>query len=410
MRLGVYTDVIYRADGETISTDRAFLRFVTSLPPRVTEVVLFGRLDPEPGRAPYELPSDGVRLVPLPHYPSYFQVGSMVRAIRASCAAFAAELDRIDALLSFGPHPLAQVFALIASRRGKPVVLGVRQDYPKYIGNRLPSRRWFWALGAAHGLERTFRLLARRMPAVVLGEEIARNYAAGDAPVLVTGLSLMREAELVSLDEALARPWDGDLRLLSVGRLDPEKNPLLLLDVIAELRRRDPRWRLAVVGDGPMREALERQRAELALTDAVDLLGYVPNGPRLWEQYRASHAFLHVSLTEGLPQVLFEAQAAGLPIVATDVGGVRAALEDGAGGLLIPPSDPHAAVAALERLSGDAELRARLIRAGLEIARRETMEAQLDRIAEFVLEASRAASSRARGRRPREGARSSGRD
>lgn len=384
MRLGVYTDVVYRVDGDGIWTDRAFMRFITSLPPRVSDVVLFGRLDPEPGRAPYPLP-DPVRLVALPHYPSYYDVAAMVRAIRASMAAFAAELDRVDAVWVFGPHPLAQIFALLARRHGKPVALGVRQDYPQYIGNRLPSRRWVWAIPVAHGLERTFRLLARRMPTIVVGEAIARKYAQSDAPVLTTGFSLIREAELVSAEDALARSWDESLQLVTVGRLDPEKNPMLLLDVIAELRRRNPRWRLLVVGDGSLRPAMEQRAAEMGLSEAVELRGYVPNGPALWREYRASHAFLHVSLTEGLPQVLFEAQGAGLPVVATDVGGVGAAL-NGGGGILVPPRDASAAVAALERLVEDESLRRRLVLAGLENARRETMEAQLDRVAQFLRE------------------------
>jgi glycosyltransferase involved in cell wall biosynthesis len=93
--------------------------------------------------------------------------------------------------------------------------------------------------------------------------------------------------------------------------------------------------------------------------------------------------FLHVSLTEGLPQVLFEAHAAGTPVVATDVGGVRAALEDGALGLLVPPSDARAAADAIVRVERDEALRRRLVVAGLAHARRETIDAQLDRIVEF---------------------------
>jgi glycosyltransferase involved in cell wall biosynthesis len=81
--------------------------------------------------------------------------------------------------------------------------------------------------------------------------------------------------------------------------------------------------------------------------------------------------------------VLFEAQAAGLPIVATDVGGVRAALAGGAAGLLVPPSDPAAMAAALERLAGDEHLRHDLVTAGLENAARETTEAQIERVLGF---------------------------
>ncbi len=383
MRLGVYSDLAYRSDGETLSTHQAFVRFVTSLPPRVDEVVLFGRLDPEPGRSHYVLPREHVRFVPLPHYPAVTAVAAQARSVLRSKRVFDAELNELDAVCIFGPHPMAVVFALAARRRRVPLFLGVRQDYPAYIANRLPGPMWVWAIPVAHALERLFRRLARSAPAVVLGEELGRKYRAAGADVLATGFSLVRRAELTSLEDALAKPWDGELRLLSVGRLAREKNPLLLADILARLRARTSRWRLAVAGDGPLMITLADRAAKLGVSDALDLLGYVPSGPQLWDLYAQSHAFLHVSLTEGLPQVLWEAQGAGLPVVATDVGGVSGAVGHGMSAVLIPPNDAGAAAGALTQLVHDEALRKRLIVAGLENAESETMEAQLDRLAEF---------------------------
>jgi len=385
MRLGVYSEQLYQSDGDTVYTHRAFIRFVTALPPRVEEVVVFGRLDPTPATGPYALPKDGVRFVPLPYYPNVRAIGGLVRAVRRAAKVFATELEELDAVWIFGPHPLAVLFARIAQRRGTPLILGVRQDYPAYIGNRLPGRLWAWAVPVAHGLERVFRLHSRRSPTVALGEEIAANYGGGAAPVLSTGFSLIPRQELVQLDEALAKSWDRPIRVLSVGRLDSEKNPLLLVEVAAILQERQPgAWRIAVAGDGPLREALEQRIAERGVADVVELLGYVPNGPELWREYRRSHAFLHVSLTEGLPQVLFEAQGSGLPVVATDVGGVSAAVGRGASALLMGPNDPRAAADALISLAADPDERTRLIAAGLANAEEQTMEAQLDRVAAFV--------------------------
>jgi glycosyltransferase involved in cell wall biosynthesis len=386
MRLGIYTDMLFRADGDTISTRRAFVRFIAALPPRVEEVVIFGRLDPEPGRFPYELPRADVRFVALPHYARGTDLGAVVRALRRSRAVFGDELERLDAVWVFGPHPLAVVFAAMARRRGMRLFLGVRQDYPRYIAGRLPSRRWAWAVPVARGLDGVFRLLARRAPTVALGRELGRRYAGG-APVLVTGFSLVPRAELVDRRLALGRSWDGERVVLSVGRLDAEKNPLLLADVIARLRARDPRWRLVVAGDGPLRSALEQRLRALGIEGSVQLLGEVANGPDLWSLYRASTVFLHVSLTEGLPQVLFEAQAAGLPIVATAVGGVPAALHGGRTGLLVRPDDAAACASALERLASDGALRERLIDEGLRAVEQDTLEAQLERLATFFAEA-----------------------
>ena len=383
MVLGVYADLVYRRDGDVLTADMPFIRFLTAFAPVLTELVVFGRLDPAPGRHPYELPRERVRFVALPHYPRVTNVGSLLRSARRARRAFAAELDRVDAVWLFGPHPIALAFAQVALRRGTPVVLGIRQEYPAYVANRLPSRAWQWAVPVAHALEHGFRLLARRVPAVVVGEELGRRYGGGRAPVLVTGFSLIEADDVVPVDEALRRSWDGDVRILSVGRIDSEKNPLLLPAILAALRPRDPRWRLAVAGEGPLSAALAERADELGVADATELLGNVPYGPALRAQYRASHVFLHVSLTEGVPQVLFEAQAAGLPIVATDVGGVSAALADGERGVLVPPDDAEAAASALERIRADPELRERLVRASLAHAARETVDAQVERVADF---------------------------
>jgi len=386
MRLGVYSDLVYQRDGTTISNNRAFIRFVTSLPPRVSELVLFGRMNPVPGRAPYEIPTHDVRVVALPYYQRASAVWSVLRSIRRSIGIFRAELGRIDAVWIFGPTPLAVLFALIARMNGTPVVLGVRQDYPEYIRNRLPSRWWEWAVPVAALIERAFLRLALKAPTVALGDVLARRYSYG-APVMRTGFSLVPSAELRTLDEALAVSWDGPRLILSVGRLDSEKNPLLLIDILAELRSRDPRWELAVAGNGRMESEMKAKIAEAGLEDTVQMLGEVPNGPELWELYRRSQIFLHVSYTEGLPQVLLEAQATGIPIVATDVGGVAEAVGRGASALLIPPADAPAAVAAIQRIADDEDLRVRLVTAGLEHARGETLEAQLDRLSAFLHEA-----------------------
>jgi glycosyltransferase involved in cell wall biosynthesis len=194
----------------------------------------------------------------------------------------------------------------------------------------------------------------------------------------------VERSDVVALDAALAKSWSGTWTVLSVGRLDPEKNPLLLLDVAERLRDHDARWRLVIAGDGPLRPELERQIQQRRLANVVELLGEVPNGTELWGLYRRCQAFLHVSLTEGLPQVLFEAQAAGVPIVATDVGGVRAALLNGTTGLLVPPRDAPAVVTALRRIAESAEMRRQLIVAALEHVADHTLEAQLDRITAFI--------------------------
>ncbi len=383
MRLGIYADLLYWSDGQVISTDQAFVEFLLNLPPRVTEVVIFGRLSNVPRRAPHTVSRPCVRFVPLPHYPSARDVRGLARTMRRSSRIFASEADNLDALWTFGPHPLALAFAAIARRHGNAVFLGVRQDFPRYIASRLPDKRWLAVLPAAFALELTFRLAARRLPSIVVGDHLARRYRGG-RPVLASVFSLIRDAQIVTTSAIEREPWPSEIRVLSVGRLEPEKNPLLLVQALANLRERDRRWRLTIAGTGSLESRIATRARDLDVDDALELVGYVPNGKALYDLYRTSDVFLHTALTEGLPQVLLEALAVGLPVVATDVGGVGAALGYGERGLLVPPRDPEAAAAALQQLAQNPELRSRLARAGVDYVRRHTLEVELDRIADFM--------------------------
>jgi glycosyltransferase involved in cell wall biosynthesis len=155
----------------------------------------------------------------------------------------------------------------------------------------------------------------------------------------------------------------------------------MLLKALTQLEERTPgRSRLTIVGDGQLENELRAEADRFG--DAVRFRGHVPNGPELFELYRASDAFVYVARTEGLPQVLTEAQAAGLSIVATDVGGVRAGPGDGAEALLVPPNDPEALVAAITRVASDGDLRAVFRELGL--ARTLTLERQATRVAAFI--------------------------
>jgi glycosyltransferase involved in cell wall biosynthesis len=378
MRLAVYTDYTYRQDSFGVSGERAFVRFMTGLRPLVERLVLVGRLDPDPGRSHYPLAED-VEFVGLPYYASLTRPLEVVRSFAGSARRFWRVLDDVDTVWLLGPYAHTVGFVILALGRGRRVVLGVRQDLPRYVRSRHPDKRWMHL--AADGLEAAFRALARRLPVVVVGADLAERYATSSR-LLELMVSLVGEDDLVDEPEALAGAESPIRRLLSVGRLDREKNPMLLLDVIAALHAAEPDWRLVVVGDGPMRAQLEARTEELQLGAVVDIRGYVPIDGELPRLYRSADAFLHVSWTEGVPQVLFEAFAAGLPVVATDVGGVGRAVGDAA--VLVAPGDAEAAVTALRRLGEDSSLRRQLIRDGLRRVREHTLEAETRRLVAFL--------------------------
>jgi len=385
-RVAVYTDhLFWRQDGELYS-DRSFPGFVAELAPLVESLVFVARVSPKAAAAQHKLPA-GTQVIDMPWVGSLSNPLAVARMMIGSVRRFWRALDRVDAVWLVGSYLVSFFFAAIAVARGKRVVLGVRQDLPQYARGRYPGRRWIHL--AADTLEGIYRLMSRFFPTVVVGPGLARNFR-GACSLLELSVSLMSEHDIVNRQDALARRYDGELTILSVGRLDPEKNPLLLADVLAGLNRNGSgnghqngrRWRLIVCGDGPLEEELAARLFRLGLGGKADLRGYVALEDGLLQLYRDSHVFLHVSWTEGLPQVLFEAFASGLPMVATAVGGVPDGV-DGAG-LLIPPGDPDAAVAALERVVDEQPFREQLIDRGLERARAHTIESECRRLAAFI--------------------------
>ena len=377
MRLAVYCDYSYRRDADGVWAELAFANFLAGLADHVEHVTLVGRLDPQPGPWHHAVPAH-LALEPLPYYQTLADPREPAKALFESARRFWRLLDRVDAVWLLGPHPVAVAFALLAIARRRPVALGVRQDLGLYMRNRHPRARALRVATAA--LEGSFRLLARRCAVVVVGAEMARRYR-GARWLLPISISLVSERDIAARED-VERRWDGTRQVLSVGRLDAEKNPLLLADVLARLLEAGGGWRLVVCGDGPLRAELEARLRELGVGEHAELVGYLPVESGLLELYRTSHLFLHCSWTEGVPQVLYEAFAQRLPVVATEVGGVGEAA--GGAALLVGPGDAEASAQALIRLADDAELRERLVEAGVARAREHSLEAGTRRVADFL--------------------------
>jgi glycosyltransferase involved in cell wall biosynthesis len=145
----------------------------------------------------------------------------------------------------------------------------------------------------------------------------------------------------------------------TVGRLAPEKNQALLIRAMAPLL--DERRQLVVIGDGPERAALEQARAETWRAEFCHLLGARSDvAPYL----AALDVFVLTSRTEGLPLVLLEAMATGIPVVSTAVGGIPDLIEPGVNGLLVPSDDERELVRQLVMLAGQPTSGLRLGQAG----------------------------------------------
>jgi glycosyltransferase involved in cell wall biosynthesis len=183
---------------------------------------------------------------------------------------------------------------------------------------------------------------------------VADGWAAQHLPA-----TLGRTVERVGkgVDTELFHPGGANLRrslrlertgvVITVARLVPLKNLSLLVDAIAIVRNGGTPVHLVIVGEGPEAASLKQRAASLDLGDAVTFIGYLPQRETP-PAYRAADVFALSSDFDNSPNVILEAMACGLPVVTTDVGGVREFVADGAGGTVVPPKNAAALAAALE--------------------------------------------------------------
>jgi glycosyltransferase involved in cell wall biosynthesis len=163
-----------------------------------------------------------------------------------------------------------------------------------------------------------------------------------------------------------------------VGRLSPPKDHLTFLQSAALILKKAPHARFLVVGDGPLRQRLESLAGELGLTSAVIFTGFRKDIPAILS---CLDVLVFTSLWEGLPVTLLEGMAAGLPVVATSVGGIPSVVLPGKTAFLVPPADPTAFADACLALASDSNLRRSFGRAGLEHV---TFHYSLDRMLDKV--------------------------
>lgn len=226
---------------------------------------------------------------------------------------------------------------------------------------------------------RAYVEMLKRCPAVVAVSQAVRESLGSDlrlspaglarVRVIVNGVDIPAPSDRQRARQALARFGlpPGDPLVVAAGRMTEQKNHALLLDAVAELRRTAHRCRVLIAGDGPLRPFLERRAEELGIADQVTLSGTVGD---LTEVLQGADLFVLPSLWEGLPLVLLEAMATGLPVIGTRIRGVAEVVEEGVSGLLVEPADAGAMAEAIAALLGNPRLREQYGQAGRQIVLR----------------------------------------
>jgi glycosyltransferase involved in cell wall biosynthesis len=274
-------------------------------------------------------------------------------------AAYAAESVRLAAMLE--TQNLRHIHVHMANNGAAVAMLACRFD---------PRLRYSLSI---HGSAEFFDVHRLRVGAKAEGAVFVRCISAFcKAQVMAwSDPSAWKRFHIVhtGVDETLVKPpasrSQDALRILTVGRMVPIKGYDVLLDACRAMSDAGVPWSLCLVGDGPMRQALERRATELRIADRVQFAGPVPQ-EEIGHHLDRANVMVVSSFMEGVPVVLMEAMASGLAAVATRVGGVGELIDDGRNGLLVDPGSAQSLAAALLRLAKDGDLRATLGRAARE--------------------------------------------
>jgi glycosyltransferase involved in cell wall biosynthesis len=365
------------ADGALWESEGSFARYVDSLAPYFDQIVLMVPVFDVPPSHGTRLRATNVCLAALPYFAGprqfYPRLASIYRRLRHSIA-------RCDVIHLRIPSPAAILAFRIARQLSRPIFALIVGDYRALLPH-LPYRRLKKLLfrGYVEFEERAVARIARHSLAFANGAALQRKHLADNPRVIETKTTTLRAADIASRsDTCQSRP----IRLLTVSRIDPRKNLRVLPGAVAALGQDGFDVTLDLVGppigllgEGE-RDAILDIAARAGVKDRVSLRGAVPLD-ELMGRYRDYDLFvLPTGPGEGIPRVLLEAMAAGLPVVTTAVAGIRSLVVDGHNGVILDDAGSGAVAAKVRMLIETPDLRQRVIRGGYETARAHTLDAQ----------------------------------
>ncbi len=260
-------------------------------------------------------------------------------------AAGRAEVLHVLANSGWAWHLFAAPALLIGLLRGTPVIINYRGGLAEE----------FFAAAPSHVLSLMRRAALRVTPSAFLRRVFAQHGLEADVIPNIVDLDRFGRRQ--------RREFGAAPHVVVARNLEPIYGLATALQAMALLRRKYPAATMTVAGSGPQLAELLAQAATLGLSDAVHFPGRIDHAdmPSL---YARADCALNPSTVDNMPNSVLEAFASGVPLVSTNVGGVPDIVADGVSGLLVPPGDAEAMVAAMMRVLGDRELERRLTEAG----------------------------------------------
>jgi glycosyltransferase involved in cell wall biosynthesis len=375
------------SDGSLWEAEGSFSRYIEALAAEVDEVVLCVPLARVGSQDGHRLAAANVRLCALPFFDGPIAFFGVVPGVLWTLWRDATRWDAVNLRI---PTPAGFLAYLVARLRGVFVLLlivGDMGDVARTYAGPLWKRLLFAAYAAFD--DWTTGLMVRRSLAFANGKALRERYGRLASDIHVTNTSTITSSDIGrSREGELGRP----VRLLCVARVDPRKGLNAFPELLRRLEERKLDARVQIVGPtvgrpgDHERSRILREAAELGVSERISFSGQLPL-ERVLAEYERHDIFVLPTLPgEGIPRVLLEAMAAGMPVVTTSVAGIPTLIRDGYNGLLVPPASPEALAQAVWRVVSDGVLRSALSRAAVETASARTVKQHVGGMLEVLKE------------------------
>lgn len=314
LKITVYSHKLFRSTKNGLQTDGAFPIQMDALAAHCEDLILCVPVISNPNFQGLGLDANNIHFHSLPVFMDRFDFMRKVPLLRKEILKVMQETDLGLVIL---PGYLGVLASYLGQRYHFPIFQWVVSDWSSNVMARRRGFKASLALILSPLMDEIITRLTRDVLTFFNGRILYGHHQEHHQVRLSSSIS----SENIDFHTNANRELSPPFRLLYVGRLSPEKGITYLLRAIATIESRSM-FHLEIVGDGDLMEQLVEDTKTLSIHDNVTFHGYIPHGKQLRNIYRCSDVFILPALQDQQPKVLMEAMSQGLPVVATEVGGI----------------------------------------------------------------------------------------
>lgn len=351
MKIFAYNDfILKRHNGKIYGDDSHILFIKETVETHFSDFKLGSRLIESSSPGHYLFNADSNKVLVLPFYKSVSNFFTNPGLFKKASLILKNEVQNYDVFWLTWPHPISFLILLAVGKK-KPVVLFVRQNLESLIEVRYSGINRIMGKLFTQSMYTFARVFHSNAMLVSVGEEMYKVLGRSfKSPAFVSDSIVPQSVQTLPKLKI-----NDPVKLLFVGRLEPEKAIPILLEAV-EILKKLTDVHLTIVGEGDSKSLLDQLIIDKNLDDQVTFTGYLPFGVELFELYRTHDLLMISSYSEGLPKIINEARAFALPIITTRVGGIAKELTHENTCIFVDSGSSSQLADAVLRLRNDSEM------------------------------------------------------